>query len=554
MRVMALILPWFLAFKSKMKAMKDVRVFRAASLLILDGATIYPSLFPTSLVADFVPFSVASVLVLVAFNYFPASPQSLMASFIDPHPPSLPLSIRIPTPEFSPHLHISAPMTSPSIKAMSRLDISAPENISLRSVHSRISIPRRKPTPIEVLRDTPPFARELQGHSRPQSSQTWATGSLTDSVRGAVVGIARRARVVPLLTEKSRRRSDSTGTLENEAGDLIRAGTRRKRERTASGTASSSVPAIGSHFRWAAERSSAPSQLSEVSEPQTDSPKTAELIGRKIASQTHTVPSPKLIKPSKPSSRDSLSGPASPPLPRSPQNIQPSNRGHESFIQMTESSREESSKRRVLRRDSSGGAFKRGNQPSRHSDSLPEQYARTSYTASSTNFPESSRHSVVTSNLEDQQPRSGEGLRSRPADDLTIRTNELSIVHETSISHRTTPRKEGRDEDREEDESPTRPTLSSLNRPTFGSTSFEAFRSSYPLPSEGAPLSSTTYDSGSGSPTSPGEYVSRQEFARLPRSSFGSRLKSSGTDGSSEKGKISAGSPPPPPPHARPPT
>jgi hypothetical protein len=193
-----------------------------------------------------------------------------------------------------------------------------------------------------------------------------------------------------------------------------------------------------------------------------------------------------------------------------------------------------------------GRVLRRGSQLNRRGNSPPEQPSRTSYSALGPDVPESSRHLPTVSNIEGPQFRIGEGFRPYTADDFNSRSKELSIVHETSTSHTTTPKKErrseGRTEDENENESPTRQTLSSLKRPTFGSASFEAFRSSFPVPSEVGPLSSTTRDSGSGygSPTSPSEYGGRHDPSRLPRSSFGarSRVRSSSTNRSLErKGK-----------------
>lgn len=111
-RLVFFILLWVKTIDGRLQVGRDVRVYRTLSLIFLDAATVYPSLFPTSLVADYIPFSVASILVLVAFNHGTRDRYSVVSSVLHIHPPSLPQSIRIPTPSFSPFLNLSSPTPS----------------------------------------------------------------------------------------------------------------------------------------------------------------------------------------------------------------------------------------------------------------------------------------------------------------------------------------------------------------------------------------------------------------------------------------------------------
>ncbi|KAG8801950.1 hypothetical protein FRC17_006522, partial [Serendipita sp. 399] len=160
----------------------DIRLYRALSLILLDAATIYPSVFyprtiraPSSsfhVLLDFVPFSVASLVVLWVFNHpyvvfiksnvehgqtvntiirtsrYSYGPYSNGGAMQYQNPTesvlqgtagherrdsTLPQSIRIPTPNFSPFLNMDSSNSSGRARRES-LPPSRDGNRSLRSV------------------------------------------------------------------------------------------------------------------------------------------------------------------------------------------------------------------------------------------------------------------------------------------------------------------------------------------------------------------------------------------------------------------------------------
>lgn len=190
-RLISLLFPWIPAADAKMQVARDIQIHRVLSLILLDGATIYPSLFPTSLVADFVPFSAASILVLVAFNYNTIPRQSLVSSIFNANPPSLPQSIRIPTPNFSPFLDLQA--STPSSKEISVMDFTL-DRRSGRSV--LIFQEKEQPHPfasgsLSAVSHSP---RHWRSPNRAAISLIEQSGSLSDSVRNAVITTANKAR------------------------------------------------------------------------------------------------------------------------------------------------------------------------------------------------------------------------------------------------------------------------------------------------------------------------------------------------------------------------
>ncbi|QRV72713.1 hypothetical protein RhiJN_00727 [Ceratobasidium sp. AG-Ba] len=70
-RAFSLLVPEFLSFRHKAEILMDVRVARIASILCLDLLTVVPAAIPTSITAEFVPFSLGTLLVLAAFNHHP---------------------------------------------------------------------------------------------------------------------------------------------------------------------------------------------------------------------------------------------------------------------------------------------------------------------------------------------------------------------------------------------------------------------------------------------------------------------------------------------------
>jgi hypothetical protein len=59
-----LLVPSFLRFHHKIQALKDIRLGKALSLLILDLLTVVPSAKPISIAADYIPFVVGVIIVL----------------------------------------------------------------------------------------------------------------------------------------------------------------------------------------------------------------------------------------------------------------------------------------------------------------------------------------------------------------------------------------------------------------------------------------------------------------------------------------------------------
>ncbi|KIJ70523.1 hypothetical protein HYDPIDRAFT_23623 [Hydnomerulius pinastri MD-312] len=104
LRLLSLIAPDFLDLRHRVGAIGDTRALRAASLLLLELLTMVPSAVFISIVGDFVPFTVGSLLVLAAFN----SPIAKQA-FVDDFAFLPPLSTS------NPSAHVSRLYKSPSI-------------------------------------------------------------------------------------------------------------------------------------------------------------------------------------------------------------------------------------------------------------------------------------------------------------------------------------------------------------------------------------------------------------------------------------------------------
>lgn len=76
------LVPSFLKFKHKADAMKDIRIAKVMSLLILDLLTIVPSSVPTNILTDFIPFSIGTVIVIGSPLAFDISYFSLRIIYI----------------------------------------------------------------------------------------------------------------------------------------------------------------------------------------------------------------------------------------------------------------------------------------------------------------------------------------------------------------------------------------------------------------------------------------------------------------------------------------
>lgn len=67
-RTLFLLVPSFLRPTHKIRALMDIRLGRASSLLLLDLLTIVPSAMRLNLAADFIPFSISVIIVLSTYN------------------------------------------------------------------------------------------------------------------------------------------------------------------------------------------------------------------------------------------------------------------------------------------------------------------------------------------------------------------------------------------------------------------------------------------------------------------------------------------------------
>jgi hypothetical protein len=76
-RAMSLIAPPFLKVQHRLGGFQDTRVLRAISLIVLELLILVSAPRAAGILNDFVPFSIGSVLVLVAFNYHVTEPEAL---------------------------------------------------------------------------------------------------------------------------------------------------------------------------------------------------------------------------------------------------------------------------------------------------------------------------------------------------------------------------------------------------------------------------------------------------------------------------------------------
>jgi len=79
-RAMSLISPPFLKVRHRLGGVRDSRVLRATALIVLELFTVISTSSRTGVLGYFVPSSIGSVLVLVAFNYHIIEPEALSFS------------------------------------------------------------------------------------------------------------------------------------------------------------------------------------------------------------------------------------------------------------------------------------------------------------------------------------------------------------------------------------------------------------------------------------------------------------------------------------------
>ncbi|KAJ7638854.1 hypothetical protein FB45DRAFT_904066 [Roridomyces roridus] len=161
----------FLSVDRKMGSIiQDTRVLRPVSLLLLELLTLVPSAVPTNIVAEFVPFSIGAVAVLLAFAH---------------SQPTLPA-------EASPHLSTlsySSYATYPSVQRQET-------RRSVQSIHPPtpppVPAPRRHPFSASALSD-PTLQYSWNPPNSARSTRTIDTDAAR-SIHDAVVQVGRRVR------------------------------------------------------------------------------------------------------------------------------------------------------------------------------------------------------------------------------------------------------------------------------------------------------------------------------------------------------------------------
>ncbi|KZW04221.1 hypothetical protein EXIGLDRAFT_716216 [Exidia glandulosa HHB12029] len=115
--------PDFLSGADRLRAVLDIGVLRALSLLLLDLLTIAPAAAFFTISADFVPFSIGALFVVAAFNYRPRSAYraSSIAFTVSPSPGSriAPL-VRLSTPERPPSRLSLGSLVHPPVSRLHR--------------------------------------------------------------------------------------------------------------------------------------------------------------------------------------------------------------------------------------------------------------------------------------------------------------------------------------------------------------------------------------------------------------------------------------------------
>jgi hypothetical protein len=177
----------------------DVQICQALSLVLLDGVTIYPSLYPTSLLADFIPFSAASILVLTAFNHNTLPKHSLVSSILSVNQPSLLQSVRIPTPNFSPFLNMDSSAHPSKERSLVEFNLDREPGPSTGVFDAEKGIPHPfadvpMTSPHQPLRQPP---RQWRAPDRATGTAVDSPGALVNSVRDALVA-TNRTRLYPV--------------------------------------------------------------------------------------------------------------------------------------------------------------------------------------------------------------------------------------------------------------------------------------------------------------------------------------------------------------------
>ncbi|KAF8517761.1 hypothetical protein JB92DRAFT_2904481 [Gautieria morchelliformis] len=189
-RIYYLIVPPFLSARHKFDALLDVRVSRALSLLILDLVTAVPSAHFFNILADFVPGSLAALIVLAAFNQkSPNVSIASTASIPGTRPESLHSRSTIEIKKMpstrslaDPRQRISHPFAASALQDLSPETEDWPESASPSDLEKQyVSFPELVLTP---------QAKRQTWRTSDQSGVSESDSDVARSVKGAVVGFA----------------------------------------------------------------------------------------------------------------------------------------------------------------------------------------------------------------------------------------------------------------------------------------------------------------------------------------------------------------------------
>ncbi|KAJ7276443.1 hypothetical protein B0H12DRAFT_1085465 [Mycena haematopus] len=177
---------------------RDSRVVRPIALIFLELLTLVPSAVFTNTVAEFVPFSVGAVAVLLAFRYRPSPPQvepssPRMSSLSYATYPSVVLNIRQQSAE---RQSSSDSRQSDFGRTELGRSVSSSQRTSIRppSPMAAAAPTRRHPFSASALNDPHPQTEEWNPHTA-RSTRTIDT-EVAHSIHNAVVQVGQRARAV----------------------------------------------------------------------------------------------------------------------------------------------------------------------------------------------------------------------------------------------------------------------------------------------------------------------------------------------------------------------
>jgi|SRR5882762_10121537 hypothetical protein len=88
-RLALLIAPRFMQLRHRVGVMTDVRVLRGLSLMFMELLTIVPSVTFTSILGEFIPFSIGSLAVLCQFSLFIFLQVAILMCLLSTQPHSI---------------------------------------------------------------------------------------------------------------------------------------------------------------------------------------------------------------------------------------------------------------------------------------------------------------------------------------------------------------------------------------------------------------------------------------------------------------------------------